>query len=322
MSILLVILMYATWSSVFSLGKLAMTYAPPLFLTGARMTLAGLILLGFIALTKRASFKLSLRQIASICLLAIFCIYLTNALEFWGLQYLSAAKTCFIYSLSPFFAALFSYLHFGEKMNKQKWLGLAIGFIGFVPVLLTQTGTEELLNAFSFFSWPTLAIMGAALFSVYGWVLLRLMVKNQDLSPLMANGSSMLLGGIMAFAHSFFVESWAPIPVASINIAPFLKLTLVMTFLYNILCYNLYGALLKRFTATFLSFVGLLSPIFASLNGWLFLNEPLSPVILFSTGVVSLGLWIVYRAELKQGYIVTSKQADPITATNLNNNEN
>ncbi len=307
MSILLVILMYATWSSVFSVGKLAMEYAPPLFLTGARMTMAGLILLGFIALTKRASFKLSLKQLASISLLALFCIYLTNALEFWGLQYLSAAKTCFIYSLSPFFAALFSYLHFGEKMNKLKWIGLMIGFVGFMPVLLTQTGTEDLLNAFSFFSWPTLAIMGAALFSVYGWVLLRLMVKDQALSPLMANGSSMLLGGIFAFVHSFFVESWTPIPVASINIAPMLKWTLVMTLLYNIVCYNLYGAMLKRFTATFLSFVGLLSPIFASLNGWLFLGEPLSPTILLSTGIVSLGLWIVYRAELKQGYIVSSK---------------
>jgi drug/metabolite transporter (DMT)-like permease len=296
-----------------------MEYAPPLFLTGARMTLAGLLLLGFIALTKRSSFKLSIKQLASIGLLAVFCIYLTNALEFWGLQYLTAAKTCFIYSLSPFFAALFSYLHFGEKMNKQKWLGLMIGFIGFLPVLLTQTGTEDLLNAFSFFSWPTLAIMGAALFSVYGWVLLRLMVKDQALSPLMANGGSMFLGGMFAFIHSFFVESWAPIPVASLNIAPFLKWTLVMTVLYNIICYNLYGAMLKRFTATFLSFVGLLSPIFASLNGWLFLGEPLSPVILMSTGVVSLGLWIVYRAELKQGYIVSSKTQASVPTTDAGN---
>ncbi len=66
MSILLVILMYATWSSVFSLGKIALSYAPPLCLTGARMTMAGLLLLTFIAFTKRSSFRLSLKQIASI----------------------------------------------------------------------------------------------------------------------------------------------------------------------------------------------------------------------------------------------------------------
>jgi len=307
MSIPIVVFMYAVWSSVFSLGKMTLQYCPPLFLTGARMVLAGLLLLGFLAIFKRSSFKLNRIQIFSTILLAIFSIYLTNALEFWGLQYLSAAKTCFIYSLSPFFAALFSYLHFKEKMTGRKWIGLSIGFIGFIPVLLTQTGSEELLNAFSFFSWPSLAIMGAALCSVYGWVILRLVVKDHAISPLMANGASMLFGGLLAFGHSFLVEQWNPLTFQMENIGPVLKGTLLMTFLFNIICYNLYGMLLKRFTATFLSFVGLLSPIFASLNGLIFLGEPISWTILISTGIVSLGLWIVYQAELKQGYIVTSK---------------
>lgn len=316
MSIPLVIVMYAIWSSVFSIGKMTLQYCPPLFLTGARMFLAGLLLLAFLAIFKRSSFKLNRVQIFSIALLAFFSIYLTNALEFWGLQYLSAAKTCFIYSLSPFFAALFSYLHFNEKMNKQKWLGLGIGVIGFIPVLLTQTGSEELLNAFSFFSWPALAIMGAALCSVYGWVVLRLVVKDHAISPLMANGASMLFGGLLAFGHSFLVENWNPIPVLSQNFSPFLQGTLLMTLVSNIICYNLYGMLLKRFTATFLSFMGLLSPIFASLNGLIFLGEPISWTILLSTGVVCLGLWIVYRAELKQGYIVSphSSQQTPSEA--------
>jgi drug/metabolite transporter (DMT)-like permease len=311
MSIPIVIFMYAIWSSVFSLGKMTLQYCPPLFLTGARMFLAGLLLLAFLAIFKRSSFKLNRVQTLSIGLLAFFSIYLSNALEFWGLQYLTAAKTCFIYSLSPFFAALFSYLHFNEKMNSRKWLGLGIGFLGFIPVLLTQTGSEELLNAFSFFSWPTLAIMGAALCSVYGWVVLRLVVKDHSISPLMANGASMLLGGLLAFGHSFLVESWNPLPVEAHNFTPFLQGTLLMTLVSNIICYNLYGMLLKRFTATFLSFMGLLSPIFASLNGLLFLREPLSWTIILSTGIVCLGLWIVYRAELKQGYIASPKTVIP-----------
>jgi drug/metabolite transporter (DMT)-like permease len=308
MFIFIVIFMYAVWSSVFSLGKMTLQYCPPLFLTGARMVLGGVLLLAFLALFKRSSFKLSRIQLLSIGLLSLFSIYLTNALEFWGLQYLSAAKTCFIYSLSPFFAALFSYLHFNEKMNSTKWLGLGIGFLGFIPVLLMQTGSEEKLSSiFGLFSWPALAIVGAALCSVYGWVLLRLVVKDHAISPLMANGASMLLGGLLAFGHSFLIENWNPIPVQPQHFTPFLQGTLLMTFLFNIICYNLYGSLLKRFTATFLSFVGLLSPIFASLNGLLFLGEPISWMIILSTTIVSLGLWIVYRAELKQGYIITSK---------------
>ncbi len=313
MSVFFAVVMFAVWSSVFSLSKLTLQYCPPLYLTGTRMVLAGVLLLLFVACIRRSDFKLNRKQLLSLGLLAFFSIYLTNALEFWGVQFLSAAKTCFIYSLSPFFSAFFSYIHFKEKMNRNKWIGMAISFTGFIPVLMMQTGSEELLNAFSFFSWPTLAIMGAVLASVYGWVLLRIVVKDQAISPLMANGTSMLIGGALAFIHSYFVESWNPTPIAAGHMAPFLKGLLIMTFLYNIICYNLYGMFLKRFTATFLSFIGLLSPIFASLNGWIFLGEPISWTIMLSTAVVSLGLWIFYRAELKQGYIVnksgTSVQA-------------
>ncbi len=306
MSISIVVFMYAAWSSVFSLGKMALEFSPPLFLTGFRMTLAGVLILGYLAFRKRNSFKFTGKQWASLLFLSFFSIYLTNILEFWGLQYLSAAKTCFLYSLSPFFAALFSYLHFNEKMNKRKWIGLGIGFIGFLPVLFTQTGSQELFSISSFLSWPVLAIMGAALTSVYGWVLLRLIVKDESFSPLMANGSSMFIGGIFALITSYFVDSWAPLPVAAGNYLPFLQQTLLMTLISNIICYNLYGMLLRKYTATFLSFVGLLSPIFASLNGWIFLGEVPSITIFISTSIVCLGLWIVYQTELKQGYVKTA----------------
>jgi len=309
MSFLLVLGMYATWSSMFALGKLALQYSPPLFLTGFRMLLAGALLLLFLLFFKRSSLKIERKQLLPLALLAFFSIYLTNILEFWGLQYLSSAKACFIYSLSPFFAAFFSYLHFGEKMNPRKWLGMGIGFVGCIPVFLTRTGSEEFLQVFQFFSWPTLAVAGAALASVYGWVLLRLLVKDSSFSPLMANGSSMLLGGVLALVHSFFVDIWHPFPVAQQDIGKFLEQVLLMTFISNILCYNVYGALLKRFTATFLSFAGLLSPLFASLHGWLFLQEPISWVVLFSTTVVLAGLWVVYFAELRQGYVVSSAKS-------------
>ena len=185
---------------------------------------------------------------------------------------------------------------------------MLVGFAGFIPVLRMQTGDEGLFKAFSFFSWPELAIMGAALFSVYGWVLLRIIVKKQTLSPLYANGYSMLLGGTMAFVHSLFVDNWNPIPVATGHMVPFVQGIVLMTLVSNILCYNLYGFMLKKYTATFLSFMGLLSPIFASLNSWIILGESPSWQILLSTSVVSLGLFIVYQAELKQGYIIKGEK--------------
>lgn len=310
MSVLPVLVLYAIWSSIFAIGKWTLEYSPPLLLTAVRMGLAGVGMTLFLLAQKRKWFQLSLRQFFSICLLALFSIYLTNALEFWGLQQMTAAKTCFFYSLSPFFAAILSYIHFKEKMNWKKGLGMLIGLIGFAPVLMLQKGSEELLSSLAFLSWPELAVLGAAFFSNYGWVLLRLLVKNHEVSPVLANGLSMLIGAVFALVHSYFVESWAP-TFSTGSIAPFLQGTVLMTLVSNVICYNLYGMLLKKFTATFLSFMGLLSPIFASINGWIFLGEPFSPAILLSTGVVSIGAWIFYSAELRQGYIVRSQKNVP-----------
>jgi drug/metabolite transporter (DMT)-like permease len=319
MNFFLVLFMYAAWSSVFSLGKMALEVSPPIFLTAFRMLLAAALLLGYLIIRNRSSFKFSKKQWALLGLLSLFSIYLTNAFEFWGLQHLTAAKTCFIYSLSPFFAALFSYIHFGEKMNLKKWLGMGIGFLGFIPLLATQKGAEELLTTIPFLSWPELAMVGASICTAYGWILLRMVINPQTkeeknpISPLMANGISMLIGGFLALIHSFFIDSWAPTPVKVESFGPFLQGVILMALISNVLCYNLYGHLLKKFTATFLSFMGLFSPIFASINSWFFLKEQPSMIIFISTAIVSLGLWLIYSAELRQGYMTSTatKEALP-----------
>ena len=300
----LIVTLFAAWSSVFAIGKATLEHSTPIFLTAIRMLFAALIILGYLLFKKRLSLKLTKVQLIAILILGILNIYLTNILEFWGLKYLTASKTCFIYSLSPFFAALFSYLHFNEKMTPKKWLGMLVGFIGIVPVLYIQSTSEAASGAFFSFSLAELAIVGAALFSVYSWVILRMLVKNNNLSPLMANGASMLIGGCMALIHSFWADTWQPLPIVPGHAMPFLYGTFTMILISNIIGYNLYGYLLKKYTATFMSFMGLLSPFFASLSGWLILGETPSLAILGSTCVVIVGLWIHYQEELKQGYIV------------------
>lgn len=294
-------LLFVFWSWCFPLGKMAVLSSSPLFFTASRMLAASLLILGYLFFRKRKELKISKSQGVAIVILALLSMYLTNTLEYYGLKHLSAAKTCFIYSLTPFFAAFFSYLHFKEKMNIKKWFGMTIGFLGITPIFFSQPGLD---SSFFHISLPELAVIGATLFSVYGWILLRILVKDNSMSPLTANGYGMLLGGIFALAHSFFFDVWNPVPINAGHISQFIQALAVITLISNIICYNLYGYLLKRYTATFMSFVGLLSPIFTSFSEWILLKTPPSPIILMSTFVIIFGLWIVYKEELKLGYIV------------------
>ncbi len=292
--------LFFVWSISFPLGKMMLAYAPPVFLTGIRMLFAGLLLIGYTCVRKKLN-QITKPILISLFILGFFNIYLTNILEFWSLSKISAAKTCFLYGLTPFMAALLSYLHFGERMTKMKWIGLLIGFVGFFPTILSKDGSELSLGTFIGFSLPEIAMFIAVLSSSYGWVLLRMLMK-EELSPLVANGFSMLIGGLMALITSFFIDSWNPIPIAPGSLGILLGLIAILTLLSNIFCYNLYGFLLKKYTATFLSLFGLLSPVFASLHSWILLKEVPSISIFVSTAIILGGLFIVYKEETKQGY--------------------
>lgn len=295
-----VLLLYALFASVFTIAKTGLAYAQPFFLVGTRMLLAGVILLSYQIFIKKQVLRFDSKTWGRLILLAVFNIYLTNVFEFWGLRYLTSFKTCFIYSLSPFLSALFSYFLFSEKLTSKKWMGLLIGFLGFTPILLSQTSSEEQTGQFFFFSWAELSVMMAAICSVYGWIVLKQLVNEHQLSPLTANGVSMFVGGALALAHSFAIEDWLPLPVTNFPI--FLECTLLLILISNLICYNLYGSLLKSYSATFMSFAGFTTPLFTALFGWLLLGEIVTWPFYLSFVIVLLGLLLFDQEELKQSY--------------------
>jgi drug/metabolite transporter (DMT)-like permease len=308
-------LLYFIWSLAFPIGKKLVEFSPPLFLTGSRMVLGGGFLFLYMTLFQRKSFKkIPFIGWIALSLLAFFSIFLTNILEFWSLQYLSSAKTCFLYSFSPFLTAVLSYIHFNEKMTLKKGLGISVGTLGFFPVLIAED-KGSFVSLFSI-SLPELAMFGAVFFAVYGWILLRILVKDNQISPPLANAISMGLGGIISIIASLFIDSWSPIPIKEGSRFTFTALLFLLTFISNGICYNLYGYLLKKYTATFLSFFGLLSPIFTSIHGFLILNEPISPTILLSTAIVFLGLFLVYSEDTKLGYIQKNSTEPSVQSDN------
>lgn len=304
----LVILLFALFASLFAFSKGTLDFSEPFFLIGSRFTFAGLLLLTyqFIWDRKNFSIKPSLSRAGHLFLLGFVCIYFTNVAEIWGIQHMVSSKACLIYSLSPFLSPAIAYLVLKETLNSKKWLGFIIGVLGLIPTFMARTQTEISAGSLFFISLPEIAVIVATIGSVYGWILLKKVVQEFQYTPLMANGISMTIGGIMALIHSYASgENWHPIPVT--NIWPFLHNTLWMCLISNIICYNLYGYLLKRYSATFMSFAGLVSPFFASLFGWAFLDEIITWHFFVAVAIFSIGLTIFYKEELKQEKLFVRK---------------
>lgn len=294
-----VILLFALFASLFTLSKTALEFSEPFFLIGSRMTLAGILLLSHQFFFNRQNFKIKLEHVLPLVMLGLVSIYITNIAEIWGIQYMSSAKACLIYSLSPFIAALFAYWMLHERLSWKKWMGLCVGFVGLTPILFTHTSSSELAKDLLFISWAEVALIIAVFASVYGWILLKKIINEYKFTPILANGVSMLIGGTLALAHSYLSgENWSPIPVVDGKFGAFIECALWMTLVSNVICYNLYGFLLKRFSATFMALAGLITPLFASLFGWYFLNEVITWHFFASMILFSIGLALFYQEEL------------------------
>ena len=120
---------------------------------------------------------------------------------------------------------------------------------------------------------------------------------NKGYSLLMINGFSMLTGGLAAFV-TYYLSRDPEVP-STTNFWEFFKYVAILVVLSNVIFYNLYGWLLKRYTITFLTFCGFLSPLFGVFMGWAFRGETISWPYWVSLALITFALFIFYREEIK-----------------------
>lgn len=295
----LLVLMYVLFGLTFIFGSTAMQNASPIFFIALRMLISGSIMLFYLKF-RRKSFKINRSDVKWFFLLALIHILIPYVGEFWALQYLSAAKVSLIWSLSPFITAIFAWFMFKEKMTTLKFVGMFIGFLGFIPIVVHEGAKEQTLGSLFHISMADFALIIAVISAAFAWSTFKKLLQR-GYKTLVINGWAMLIGGAYALVLSPFFEAWRPFPVKNWSITIGCLLALVL--IGGMICYNLYGFLLKRYTVTFLSFAGGIVPFFTAFFQWIILRQPVSFAFILSVMIISLGLYIFYTEELKQGYI-------------------
>ncbi len=303
---ILIIVLYGLFGSSFLLNKALLNYANPIFLTGIRMLISGVVLLGYQYWYEYKQFRFKPKHIWLFAQIIILGIYASYILRYWGLKYLPASKAGFLFNLSPFLSSLYSYFFFSERMTYKQWTGLVIGFVGLIPILLTSSTTEASLGEFYFISWPEFTIIAAVACHSYSWIVMRKLIRYKNYAPAMVNGICMTVGGILALGTSVFTENFIQVN----NIVPFVELLFAVILISNLICHNLYGYLLKYYTATFLSFAGFLGPLFTALYGWLFFGEIITRHFFISSIIVFIGLFLFYQDELTLSQATTDIDDD------------
>lgn len=301
--IFLVLLINALMGATFSIVRLILdNYTNPLFLVGYRMLLAGSMLLWYLAIFQRSKLTLHRQDWLSFIKVVLFHIYIAYILEVWGLKYLSPAKVALLFNLTPFISATLGFIVHGRKQSLNMFLGLVVGFLGFLPILLEHAPLEDLFGSLWFLSAPELAILASVGSGAYAWLIVENLVVKRHYSPFLVNGVGMLGGGVLTMLTaclaagsgrlSELVQPWPFTDFGGLTLW-----VLVLILFSNVIFYNVYAWLMHRYTPTFLAFSGLTIPLFAAGWDWLVFGEIVSGAFWFSLGIVSIGLAIYYRSE-------------------------
>lgn len=277
---------FALLASAITANKIVLCVIPATFFVALRMLAAGILLIGYHWYTATlAPFNQIKKDILNLMAIAAAVTFITSFLKAYALRGMISSKAALIGSLDPFVTACYTYLLFNEKYSSRQWLGIVLGFIGAVIVLLQNCPGAGWLSI----SYPELAAFAAVCISRFGWIEAQKLLKKDAYSPSNLNGLLMIIGGIYALISAFYLSeittalhwSW-PVIIA-------LAYTIIIG---NVVAYSLYGYLLKRHSAMYVSLAGLLIPLFVHFFGPIVIGEPLSAVFFVALGCMFVGLWL------------------------------
>lgn len=294
MNIGYVIALHALYGTTLTVSKALVALAAPIMIIGIRMTTAGGLMLTLRSIAAGRMFRISRELLPYVLQIALFNIYLPYVLRYWSLQYISVSKSSLFFNLTPMVSYIISYFMGLQKQCWRKWLGIGISFTGFLPMILDNNATENIAGGLGFVSLPELAMFGAIISLSYSWIIVQKAVKEFPASPLTINGSSMLIGGILALITSFFFTTDTTI----ISPWQFVGLLAYVIIITNFIFYNAQAVLLKHFSTTIIALASLSAPLFATLTGSIFLGEAITWQFLLSTILLGIGIFIFYQTEL------------------------
>jgi len=272
------VLLAAIWGGSFLFVRMAVGAIGPMWLTELRVGLAAIAMLIY---ARAAGFELNLaRDWRPYLVLGVLNTALPWGLYAWSGKYIGASYMAILNAAAPWFAAICGAIWLGEKLSWRKVLGLALGMlgvallVGFGPIAASPTVVLAVL-----------ACIGATACYALAGVYVK---KAAGKIPPRA----LTVGSLIA--ASVVVMPFLPAPPPAVAFTWQVTLAVLgISLLCSAAAYLIYFRLIadvgptRTFTVTFLI------PVFGTLWGALFLDEPVGFATLAGGAVIVIATALV-----------------------------
>ena len=271
------------WGSTFLFIELALQGITPLWLTSARIVFAAVIT--SIIWLKRGRVLFITRDTAWLRLgiIGITSTALPFQLISWGQQYVTSSFAGLAMASMPLFVLPLAYFfNTNEALDRSKFIGLIIGFLGIIILFSPDFSLEG--DTSTLITFGKLACVLAAFCYASNSILMR---KLPSIDPVGLAAVSLLIGSVWVVAWAFAIEGAPP------NISTETLLILILLgFLPTAMANLIRVILIREAGPVFLGIANYIIPLWAAMVGALVLKESLSIEFYLAATITLAGIYI------------------------------
>ena len=291
---------YIVWGSTYLAIELAGETMPGFFGAGVRFTIAGLLMLGFIAWRRGAgTLRIGRAELLSAAVVGLL-LPGANSILFVTEQKVPIGLTSLIIASIPLWVLLLRLLA-KERPDLLSTIGLVIGFAGIVLLVHPGSDTGPL-------SYLLITVAASFMWALGSFLSPRIPVPRD---ALVATGYEMLCGGLVLLVIGLVAYSPSELDPAHWSARSILGLVYLITF-GSLLGYSAYVWLLANAPIAKVSTYAYVNPVIAIALGILVLDESLTVRIVVGALLILAAVAIVLQREsaLQAGEVVGANR-DP-----------
>ena len=277
----LLILLSAIWGGAFTLNKMALDSFTPEVVVAGRLISGSVFLVALIYfLYKR--FSINLAQVNYYLFMSLVGIVIPFIAIITGQKNIDRAMAGILMATMPISTILLSHLFLDdEKMNKQKFIGFVISFLGvFILIYRDDLFIDNSIS--ETFESQLLVILGATLYAfaaIYG-------KKYKITDPLSASTGTILFATFFMTIYLIFIDQSKPSYSNLLLDMNILLLGVLCTAIATVI----YFQILQSEGASFISMMNFLIPLWAILFGIIILNDQFSWNYILDLLVILFGI--------------------------------
>lgn len=292
-AIVVTVILCASWGFQNVAIKLALPEMGPLG-QGAFRSIASTLLVS-IFIVQRLSRTPWKKGVGKAGLLAGILFGLEFVMLFLAVAYTDAARAVMFLYAAPFVVAIGGHFFIpGERVDLKASIGIVLAFLGLAIALNPDLSVNDDLMK------GDLLALGAGVL----WGLTTLVIRGTELRT--APAAQVLWYQLVVSALMFAVVGWWYNDTMFVDVGPVTIASLLYQTLWVVaITYAVWFALIARYSATSLSVITFLTPLFGAAMGHVFLGEQLAGRHMIGVAAVAIGIMLVSMRRGRRKVSVT-----------------